>query len=206
MNWIRSSIPCTLAAAIALAAMGCGDDSPVGSGTPAPPTIAMHTVTIENADYASRAGEGYVNLYDGVVYGGADATANAGNIDFRHQYRGVDIGNRRLLENMTHKNRWAGGLFNGITPTDSRIAATGLSRRYFDGIRNDRQLLGSFDFAGFMDDRQYLTDIDDNRTADVYAFIDKNGKRGLFRIVSADIAPINTTPQGNLKIEVKVEL
>ena len=207
MKLIRPNILIALIAVVCLAAIGCGDDeSPTGTGQPAQTTIATHQVTIENADYNSYAGQGYVNLYDGVVYGGADATANADKIDFRHQYRGGDIGNARLWENMTHKNRWGGGLFSGITPTDSRIEPTTLSPGDFNRIRSDRQLLDSFDFAGPMDDRQFLMDIDNNPAAAVYAFIDKNGKRGLFRVVSAEVAPVDSRPQGNLRIEVKVEL
>jgi len=201
MTWIRHSLLSTVVAVIACAAMGCGDESPVGTGTAR--TIDTHTMTIENADYNSGTGKGFVNLYDGVLYSKADLAANADDIDFRHQYRGVDIGNARLLENMTHTNRWGGGITN---PTDSRIAPTTLTAADFDLIRNDRQLLNSFDFTTSMDDRQFLSDIDDNPTASVYAFIDKNGKRGLFKVISADVAPINTAPQGNLKIEVKVEL
>jgi hypothetical protein len=194
-----------LVTAVAFAAMGCGDDDNP-AGTTGSATIATHTVTIENADYNSCEGEGFVNLYDGVVYNAADAEVNADKVDFRHQYRGVDIGNRRLFENMTNKNRWGCGDFTSITPTDSRIAATNLSGSALYQIRNIDQLLDSFDFTGPMNSNQYLTDIDDNPVASVYAFIDKNGKRGLFRVVSAVTAPIDTQPQGKLTIELKVEL
>jgi hypothetical protein len=201
----RPSSLSTWVAVAAFVAVGCGGSSSPGD-TPSLTNIASHTVTIENARYDSYAGKGFVNLYDGVVYGGANATANADKIDFRHQYRGVEIGNTRLFENMTTKGRWDRGLFTGITPTDSRIVATGLNERDFDMIYQDHQLLDAFDFTGTMHASEYLMDIDDNPIADVYAFIDKNGRRGLFRVLSADTGPINTAPQGNLTIEVKVEL
>jgi hypothetical protein len=204
MTWIRTTLLPTLIASVTLMATGCGDNngSPVGVSTS---TIVTHTVTVQNADYNFGTGKGFVDLYDGMVYtyDAVSADSNkAEKIDFRHQYRGVDIGNRRIFENMTNQNRW--GPLPG-TPTDSRIAPTTLTGLDFQLIHSKSELLDSFDFTGSMTDSQYLNDTDDTPYAVVFAFIDKNGKRGLFRVVNADVAPIDSRPQGKLTIAVKME-
>jgi hypothetical protein len=174
--------------------------------------LRVHTLSIQNTAFNALRGTGYVNLYAGAAYGGQEATDNAEMIDFRHQYRGRDIGNQRSFENLITKTRWdRTGLFTEITPTESRIGKTKLNEGAFDLIENVDDLIGSFDFQPMLEAaagrhrRAYLSNIDDEASATIFAFIDKNGRRGLFKVMKADRAPINTVSEGILTIEVKIE-
>lgn len=185
---------------------GSGGSAGAGGSAATPIPIKDNAVTVENASFNSHTGKGYINLFDGFAYAGQNATDNADKIDFRHQYRGVDIGNRRIFENMTSKGRWdVLSLFDGITPTESQVGPTTLLESQFDAIDNQQELIASFDFTSVLNSSVRLTDIDDNILAQVFAFTDKNGKRGLFKVISADTAPINTVVRGNLTIQIKVE-
>jgi hypothetical protein len=179
----------------------------------APPThLRINTLTLQNTSLDGQMGTGYADLYSGMAYGGQDASDNAGRIDFRHQYRGRDIANKRSFESMTTKSRWdRAGLFTDATPTESKIERTALDEVAFDSIENEGDLVRSFDFQPMLEAsasrhrRAYLSNVEDEPLSTVFAFIDKNGRRGLFKVLRAETAPINTVSEGKITIEVKIE-
>ena len=182
--------------------------------TDAPPAthLRVHTLSLQNTAFNTQQGKGYADLYAGAAYGGQDAANNADSIDFRHQYRGRDIANQRSFESLITKTRWDRlGLFANITPTESKIGKIEMDAGTFDLIENADALLESFDFQPMIEAsasryrRAYLTDIKDEPVATVFAFIDKKGRRGLFKVVDAGRAPIDTVSEGTLTIEVKIE-
>jgi hypothetical protein len=184
---------------------------------PAPAThLRVHRLTLENATFNGQLGVGYGNLYEGRAYGGQDAAANAARIDFRHQYRGADISNQRSFESMSTKSRWDGlGLFTEATTTASRIKATDIDEKAFEQVEDDTDLLASFAFDDMAKQspnhnrRAYLSNADDEPLSAVFAFIDKDGRRGLFKVVAATSAPVDSSApivaRGEITIEIKIE-
>jgi hypothetical protein len=179
---------------------------------PPPTHLRINTLRLQNTSLNGQMGAGYADLYSGMAYGGQDASDNADRIDFRYQYRGRDIANKRSFESMSTKSRWdRTGLFTNATSTESKIARTALDEETFDSIENDDDLMRSFDFQPVLEAeasrhrRAYLSNAADEPLSAVFAFIDKNGRRGLFKIMSAETAPIDTVSEGKLTIEIKIE-
>ena len=208
--------------AMAFFNVSCSDEKPpepppivaeVAVDEAPPPThLRINTLTLQNTSLNGQMGAGYADLYSGTAYGGQDASDNADRIDFRYQYRGRDIANKRSFENMSTKSRWdRAGLFTNVTSTESKIARTAIDEATFDSIENDDDLMRSFDFQPVLEAsasrhrREYLSNAADEPLSGVFAFIDKNGRRGLFKIVSAETAPIDTVSEGKLTIEIKIE-
>jgi hypothetical protein len=178
----------------------------------APTHLRTQTLTLENTSFNGQRGAGFGDLYEATALGGENAAKNAERIDFRHQYRGRDIGNRRSFENMTTKKRWDRlGLFTDVTPTESLISSTSLDEATFDEIGNATELVASFEFQTLLDDttdryrRAYLSNEEDEPLATVFAFVDKKGRRGLFKVLKAETAPIGTVAEGTITIEIKIE-
>jgi hypothetical protein len=179
---------------------------------PPPTYLRINTLTLQNTSLDGQRGTGYADMYAGTAHGGKNASDNADQIDFRHQYRGRDIGNQRSFENMTTKKRWdRTGLFTNVSPTESKIVITSLDVSSFDLISNDEDLVNSFEFRPLLESdaaryrRAYLSNAADEPTATVFAFIDKKGRRGLFKVLDAETAPIDTVSEGMITIVIKVE-
>jgi hypothetical protein len=210
--------------ALALFNLSCSEEKPpeppptaveveIGVEKAPPPThLRINTLTLQNASLDGQSGTGYADLYSGTAHGGKDASDNADQLDFRHQYRGRDIGNQRSFENLTTKKRWdRTGLFTNASPTESKIVITSLDESSFDLIGNDDDLVNSFNFQPLLESdanryrRAYLSNAADEPTATVFAFIDKKGRRGLFKVLDAETAPVDTVSEGTVTIEIKIE-
>ena len=177
-------------------------------------TILTHTITTESL-YAKDPGVNnlysaiskcFINLYDGTAYAKADAITNSSKVDFAYEYSGGrDFENMKVLKSRT------GAINDFSTITNAKIVNAEYSHQVkssdFDNIKTSDDIVNVFtQFKINIDNSTYayLSNAQDVVYGKVFAFIDKNGKKGFFTVDDYPAKP----PAGDkapITIRVKIQ-
>lgn len=166
------------------------------NGDPAEPqsTLIEHALQIESImegqnPTLSQTRKGFLDIYNGKVYNIAEANAISSQIDFAYNYRGGGCSNCRFFENVKSMSTRTGYVASFSTITNTLIknvaANDSVSIAEFDAIKTAEDISSLFNkiqqtnFNGFCDITNRTNDIS---IGNVFAFIDKNGKKGFFKI------------------------
>ena len=177
---------------------------------PATPSLRQDTIVVESIigmDDLDPTRSGFIDLYDGKTYNQQQAAANSSQIDFAYNYHGGGCSSCRFFENVKQMSTRTGYVDGFSTLTNSLLAvADSVKAAEFEAVKTpaDIDLL----LAKTPLIRNGAVEITD-RTTDVavhkiFAFTDKNGKKGLFRISDY----VANVPQGDravLTLYVKME-
>jgi hypothetical protein len=201
-----------LAVVAAAAASACGG----GSSSPESPAVAQSTFNVDSIIGTSGdidpSRVGFIDLADGVAYSQADAVTHASDIDFAYNFHGGGCPNCRLFENVGSMSGRTNYVENFSTITNSTITNAelnaGISPTMFDAIETTADIeklfadhLSSISLNRIADITNRVTD---EATGRVFAFSDKNGKKGFFRI-SDYVANVPTGDKATLTLTVKIE-
>lgn len=153
--------------------------------------LRIHTFAVESIvgpfDEQSTVNKCYINLFEGVAYTKAEAEAQSSKVDFAYNYHGGGCETCRWFENVSQLYGRTRYVDDFSTITNSTIATAEqdglLTTADFDAIRTSGdidQLLTNYI------PRNSSADIT-NRTSDqavnrIFAFIDKDGRKGLFKV------------------------
>lgn len=155
-------------------------------------TLLVHQFAVENivapGGSQSATNKCFLNLYDGIAYTKAEAEAQSSKVDFAYNYKGDGCNSCRFFENVTNMSTRTWYVESFSTITNSTLEESEeygyLTLADFDAIQsandlekifeaNPRRLFGSGDITN----RE--TDVATNR---VFAFVDKDGRKGVFKI------------------------
>jgi hypothetical protein len=167
-------------------------------------TIVVESIIGNNDLDATRAG--FINLYDGKTYNQAQAAANSSLIDFAYNYRGGGCSTCRFFENVQQMSSRTGYVDAFSTLTNSLlVAADSVKTTEFEALKSPADIDALLAKTPLI--RNSAAEIT-NRTTDIavhkiFAFIDKNGKKGLFRI-SDYIAGVPNGDRAVLTLYVKM--
>jgi hypothetical protein len=179
--------------------------------------IRQHTLTVDNiigttGGNIDAARKGFINFYDGLLYNQAEAGANSSKVDFAYNYHGGGCSTCRFFENVKNMSTRTGYVSGFSTVTTSTIANVakdaGVTQADFESIRNSNDIENLFTGKSIAPKLFGATDVT-NRTTDVatgkvFAFSDKNGKKGLFTI-NDYTANVPTGNPATLVLTVKVQ-
>lgn len=196
---------------IATTLLGCkkkGEDIDKGE-------ILTHSMTVESiigttTGNITATRKGFMNLYEGLVYSQTEAIANSSKVDFAYNYHGGGCSTCRFFENVSSMSTRTGYVNGFSTITKSLIVNAeyefGITRADFDGLRNAEdidKLFTSKDIKGYtsIDISNRTTDI---MTGKIFAFIDKNGKKGFFTVGDYQ-AKLPTGDAASLNLQVKIQ-
>ncbi len=201
--------PLCLFLALGFTAMSCDDD--LNNDDNGVDRVIESSFTVESIANGSVPGNrSFVNLYDGVAYNTATAVTNSSKVDFAYNYRGAGCNNCRFFENVKTMSTRTGYVDQFSTVTDSRIvnaeAEYGITVADFQNIRTNADIDLLFSEKNIqLSSTGHVT----NRTTDVamgkvFAFTDKNGKRGFF-VIGDYVANVPATDPATLNMQVKIQ-
>jgi hypothetical protein len=185
-NFVRKNLKKMIfALSILMFIISCSksDDTPAKS-------IFEYNLNVESiARGTDVTNKSYINLYDGLVYNRADAKANQEKIDFIYNHKSNACPPCRLMENVKTTKDGHPYISDFTTITESKIKAMEITMTdaEFDGIKTNTDIDGFFSTKNitFSVGSVFLTDnATDIPKGNVFAFRDKNGKSGFFKLGS----------------------
>lgn len=201
--------PLCLFLALGFTAVSCDDDLDDDDG--GVDRVIESSFTIESiADGNVPSNESFLNLSDGTAYTTSEAVTNSSKVDFAYNYRGGGCNNCRFFENVESMSNRTGYVDQFSTVTDSQIvnaeAEYGISIADFNDIRTnaDIDLLFSQHDIELEDSAHITNRVTDVAVGKVFAFVDKNGKRGFF-VIGDYTANVPASDPAALDIEVKIQ-
>lgn len=179
----------------------CKKDKSAGAS----PKIIEHTIQVssifgknENLDPDRK---GWINLYDGLVYNKADADKNSALLDFVYNYYSLQIYayNFHDIKSITRDF----GMFPVITASKIINAEQPfISQNVFDAIKTVADIDSIFvqkNIDAFLIDQAPVVD-----NGKIFAFRDKNGKKGFFRVSNYNLELPDGDPATNT-LTIKIE-
>ncbi|GAB2797477.1 hypothetical protein GCM10027275_48680 [Rhabdobacter roseus] len=212
MKNLKKNVALAVGGTLLLLLNGCKNNDAEPTALP----IREHSIVAESiiapGGSQSTTNKCFLNLYDGLAYTKSEAEANSSKVDFAYNYRGGGCNTCRFFENVKNMSTRTGYVSSFSTITDSRIANVeqydGITPDRFEQIKNAKDIDDLFAEKKIQDNAHGHGDIT-NRTTDVavgrvFAFIDKSGKKGFFRI-SDYVANVPTGDKATLTLSVKVQ-
>ncbi len=189
---------------ILLALLSCNKDEPTDPG------IVQKTLTVESIIGTANGKidptrKGFIDLYDGLAYSQTEAKSNSSKIDFAYNYHDEGCNTCRFFENvkaMSTRTHYVDG-FSAITNSQIEMA---ISVTKFDNIKTSADIEKIFTDEKIM--LNHLADITNRKTdvalGKVFAFVDKNGKKGFFSIGDY-AANVPTGDKATLTLTIKIQ-
>jgi hypothetical protein len=188
-----------------------------GPSTPAGATIIQSTINVQsiigtsNDDDVDPTRTGFIDLYDGAAYTQSDAAAKSSEIDFAYNYHGGGCNTCRFFENvqsMSTRTDYVSS-FSTITATELTNAAYyyNITEGQFDSIQtaaNIDTLFAKYNITNLGEFSDITNRVNDVAIGKVFAFTDKNGKKGFFEI-NDYIANVPDGDPAPLTLTVKIE-
>jgi hypothetical protein len=180
------------------------------SNAPAASSLKQDTIVVESIigkNDLDPARTGFIDLYDGKTYSQAEAAANSSLIDFAYNYHGGGCSECRFFENVKQMSTRTGYVDAFSTLTNSLLAvADSVKASEFDALKTPADIDALLTKTPVI--RNSFVEVSD-RTTDVavhkiFAFTDKNGKKGFFRI-SDYVANVPEGDRAVLTLYVKME-
>ena len=166
--------------ALATMLLSCSKDDKATSD------ILGYTLNAESiANGLSTSNKCFINLYDGQLYNKDEAILNSDKVDFAYNYRGDGCNACRFFESVTAMSTRTDYVTNFSTITNSKIVATDITTSEFDNIKSladINNLLLSKNITPNNPSEDITNRVNDVAIAKVFAFKDKNGKLGFFKI------------------------
>jgi hypothetical protein len=188
-----------------------------GSSTPAGATIIQSTINVQsiigtsNDDDVDPTRTGFIDLYDGAAYTQSDAAAKSSEIDFAYNYHGGGCNTCRFFENVQSMSTRTGYVssFSTITATQLTNAAYyyNITEGQFDSIQtaaNIDTLFAKYNITNLGEFSDITNRVNDVAIGKVFAFTDKNGKKGFFEI-NDYIANVPDGDPAPMTLTVKIE-
>ncbi|MDO6432656.1 hypothetical protein Q4E93_18770 [Flavitalea sp. BT771] len=180
------------------------------NSAPASSALKQDTITVESiigTDDLDPTRFGWIDLYDGKTFNQPQAAANSSQIDFAYNYHGGGCSSCRVFENVESMSTRTGYVYAFSTLTNSLLAAAdSVTISEFDALKTPADIDVLLAKTPLI--RNYAIDItngnNDVAIHKIFAFTDKSGKKGLFRISDY----IANVPQGDravLTLYVKME-
>ncbi len=153
----------------------------------------------------------FLNLYDGIAYLKAEAELNSSKVDFAYNYKGAGCANCRFFENVLNMSVRTNYVHSFSTLTNCKIKNVERDKNFtiqeFDALTNGSEIENLFNSkieAGSLLEIADITDrVTDVAQGRVFAFIDKNGRKGLFKIGDY-LANVPTGDKATLQLTVKI--
>ncbi len=196
--------------------IGCKKDleTPI---PPPPPVKQMLTHTLNAESIIAPGGSiaqsnlTFLNLYEGIAYAKVDADFNSSKVDFSYNYKGAGCTTCRFFENVTNMSTRTNYVHSFSTLTNSKIRNVeqhnAISLVDFDALKNGTEIENLFNskldiasFTGIADITDRVTDVSQGR---VFAFIDKSGRKGFFKIADY-LANVPSGDKATLQLTVKI--
>lgn len=188
------------------------------SSDPAPAAVEKKEFTVESIIGTSSGGivasrKGFINLAEGKTYSQTEAVAVSDQIDFAYNYRGGGCSSCRFFENVKQMSTRTGYVSSFSSITDSRVMNVEehnkMSVAAFDSVETaadfERVVKNyKIDFNAMYGSADVTNRTTDAATGKVFAFKDKNGRLGFFKIgnYTANLPTGNAAP---LPISVKLK-
>ena len=189
-----------------------------GPSTPPGATIIQSTINVQsivaagnNDDEVDPSRTGFIDLYDGAAYTQSDAAAKSSDIDFAYNYHGGGCNTCRFFENvqsMSTRTDYVSS-FSTITATQLTNAAYyyNITEGQFDSIQsaaNIDTLFAKNNINNLGEFSDITNRVNDVAIGKVFAFTDKNGKKGFFEI-NDYIANVPDGDPAPMTLTVKIE-
>ncbi len=154
-------------------------------------TINVQSIIGTNTDNQGLDGTrtGFVDLYDGVAYTQSEADQKSSDIDFAYNYHGGGCGSCRFFENVTSMSTRTIYVAGFSTVTNTQLVNAAYYNHVTVGAFDSIKTAANIDtlFVKYnINDLDELADVTNRQTdvsvGNVFAFIDKNGKKGFFEI------------------------
>jgi len=193
MRFRFSATPVLALAAMTLyTASSCKKSS---SSTPATGTIIQSTINVQsiigtsNDDDVDSTRTGWVDLYDGVAYTQDAAAAKSSDIDFAYNYHGGGCNTCRFFEDVQSMSTRTNYVTSFSTITSTQLVNAAYYDQVTEGEFDSIQTAANIDTLFVrhnITDLSEGADVTDRQTdvavGKVFAFTDKNGKKGFFEI------------------------
>lgn len=153
----------------------------------------------------------FFNLYDGSVYNKAAAELNSSAVDFAYNYRGGGCPTCRFFENVKTMSTRTNYVNSFSSITESKITNAeqfhDVTIADFDALNNGTEIEKLFDnkinvnnLSGIADVTDRVSDVAQGR---VFAFTDKVGRKGFFKIGDY-VANVPNGDKATLNLTVKI--
>lgn len=192
---------------------GCIKDE--DNKTPPAKQMLTHTLSVESiigpGGGVSPTNHSFLNLLEGIAYTKAEADINSSKVDFAYNYRGAGCSTCRFFENVTSMSVRTNYVHSFSTLTNCKIKNVeqdkSLTIQEFDALTNGTEIENLFHskietnaLQGTADITDKVTDVAQGR---VFAFIDKTGRKGFFKIGDY-IANVPMGDKATLQLTVKI--
>lgn len=188
------------------------------SSEPAPVPVEKTEFTVQSIIGTSNGGilasrRGFFSLADGKAYSQTEAPAVSDKIDFAYNYHGGGCNTCRFFENVKNMSTRTGYVSSFSTITDARItnveSYNKMSVAAFDSVETssdfDRMVKNyKIDFNQMSSSADVTNRTTDAATGRVFAFKDKNGRLGFFKIGNYT-ANVPTGNEATLTLSVKIK-
>lgn len=184
---------------------GCNKDT---SG----PSLLVHRFAVESIiapdGNQSTTNKCFLNLYEGVAYTKAEAEAQSSKVDFAYNYKGPGCNTCRFFENVSDMSNRTNYVASFSKITQSRISMSEfrgeLTIAGFDSIQSVADIEQLFSRPIRLERAGDITNsVTDNAICQVFAFEDKEGRKGVFKIDDY-IANVPGGDKATLQLTVKV--
>ncbi len=177
------------------------------------PDLLMHNLQVESiiapGGVQSVTNRCFINLYEGVAFTKSEAEAASSKVDFAYNYHGGGCSSCRFFENVTSMSTRTGYVQSFSTITNSQLAnvekANDVTIAQFDALKTQDDVdklfaEKTFTLYGSADVTNRVTDAAVGR---VFAFTDKEGRKGLFKIGDY-IANVPNGDKATLQLTIKI--